>query len=279
LCDAPFGRYGIERREHLCAKTAFRLLHYGVGLTKKQDIHRDVPVYRTVKHKCEFRLGAELTKRHLNRFEQFDIHSPVSVHGILQNAHDSNFVFVQENMQVAAAFRNGYVVLLDYAADCRSSSRLQAHPNAGVANDISLREQTRRQARGARLALGEIAADAAVSSVTRQPSIQATINATREDTFKCVDRPTQVPFYACIASLYPNGVSRLKVHPTLFIDGADSASRLFSMKSRLCSQSAITYRRLDDTIMIVNKTCKQRDVLRHQITKHPFLVMISVSKQ
>jgi hypothetical protein len=166
-----------------------------------------------------------------------------------------------------------------YAVDCRSNSRLQALPNAGVADDISLRERTRRQAPGARLALGEVAADAAVSSVARQPSIQATSHATREDTFKCVYRTTQVPFYACNAALCPTGFSRLKVHSTLFIDCVYSAGSPFSIKSLLCSQSAIAHRRLDDTIMIINKTCKQRDVLRHQITKHPFSVMSSVSKQ
>jgi hypothetical protein len=110
----------------------------------KQGVHRDVPAYRAVKHKGEFRLGIESTERHLNLFEQLDIHSPVPIHGILQNAHNCGFVFVQENVQVATVLHDWYIVLLDDAADCRSDSRLQALPDAGVANGISLHKQTLR---------------------------------------------------------------------------------------------------------------------------------------
>jgi hypothetical protein len=100
----------------------------------KQGVHRDVPAYRTAKHKGEFRLGAESTKRHLNRFEQLDIHSPVSVHGILQNAHDSGFVFVQENVQVAAVSAMGM--------SCSSTTRPTAVRTRGCRLFLTQASQT-----------------------------------------------------------------------------------------------------------------------------------------
>lgn len=43
----------IERREHLLAKTAFRLLQYDVSLAMKQWVYPDALTYRTIKHMGE----------------------------------------------------------------------------------------------------------------------------------------------------------------------------------------------------------------------------------
>ena len=52
--------------------------------------------------------------------------SPVSVHGFLQNPQNKYniFVFVHENVQIAAVFCNRNIVLLDDATNGRTNRRM-----------------------------------------------------------------------------------------------------------------------------------------------------------
>jgi hypothetical protein len=57
----------------------------------------------------------------------------------MQNSH--NFAFLQENVQIAAAFRNPHLVFFDNAIDGNPNSRAQVVSDADVTDGMSLREQ------------------------------------------------------------------------------------------------------------------------------------------
>jgi hypothetical protein len=73
------------------------------------------------------------------------INSPVSVHGVHQQAQNDIFVCVHEKVQVTSIFRNRDTVLLDDSIYGRSNSRLLSFSNTGVADVVTLGEQTRRK--------------------------------------------------------------------------------------------------------------------------------------
>ena len=52
------------------------------------------------------------------------VDSPVSVHGFLQNPQYNIFVFIHENVQIAAIFRNRNIVFLDDATNGRTNRRM-----------------------------------------------------------------------------------------------------------------------------------------------------------